>query len=325
MKKQTKQEVKTILVTGCAGFIGSNFVKKFKDKYPKATVIGIDNLSTGRKEVIDKGIVFYKISILDTKPLREVFKKHRPEYVFHFAALPQVAYSVDHPKETTEVNLIGVINLLEVSKEFKVKRFIFSSTAAVYGKASKLPINETTTFPNPISPYAIQKNSSEMFCRMYSELFGLDTVCLRYFNVFGPGQYGGSAYATVISAWLESSFFPNSKKAYIEGDGSQTRDFCYVDNITNGNILAMECSNNLKGEVINLASGKKIAVKEAKKLIEKYSNKKLDLEKKPARLGDIKHSHADISKAKKLIGYKPTTGFSEGLEKTIAWYKERKY
>ncbi|MBI2482413.1 MAG: NAD-dependent epimerase/dehydratase family protein [Candidatus Vogelbacteria bacterium] len=315
---------KKILVTGCAGFIGSNFIKQFKKKWPKTKIIGLDNFSTGRQDALDPSIIFYEGSILDETLLEKIFSKHKPEYVFHFAALPRVSYSIEHPRHTSEVNIIGTIALLEAAKNHNVKRLIYSSSSSVYGGAKKLPTKESENFPDPKSPYAVQKYIGEPFCKIFSELFGLDTVCLRYFNVFGPGQYGNSPYSTVISAWLESSYFPNQKKAFIEGAGNQSRDFCYIDNVVRANILAMQSKNNFKGEVFNIAHGNQITINEVKKLIEKYTNKKLMLEKRPSRLGDVTRTCADISKAKKFLGYQPVVDFDEGLRRTVVWFESRK-
>ncbi len=315
---------KAVLVTGCAGFIGSNFVRQFRKEFPKTNIIGIDDFQTGRKETSESATIFYKGSILDGNLLEKIFSKHKPEYVFHFAALPRVSYSIEHPRHTSEVNIIGTVALLEASKRYGVKRFIFSSSSSVYGGAKKLPTKESENVPDPKSPYAVQKYAGETFCKVFSDLFGLDTICLRYFNVFGPGQYGDSPYATVVSAWLESVYFPKKKSAFIEGDGSQSRDFCYVDNVVSANILAMKSRRYFKGEVLNVAYGDQIKISDARKLIERYTGKKLELEKRPPRLGDVKHTRADISKARKLIGYKPRVDFEDGLKRTIEWFKERK-
>lgn len=314
---------KTILVTGCAGFIGSNFVRQFKKKYQRSNIIGIDDFSSGRKDALESSVIFYEGSILDERLLEKIFSKHKPKYVFHFAALPRVSYSVEYPRQTSEVNIIGTVGLLEVSKNHGVKRFIYSSSSAVYGGAKKLPTKESENFPNPKSPYAVQKYVGEPFCKIFSELFSLDTVCLRYFNVFGPGQYGDSPYATVVSAWLESLYFPKKRKAFIEGDGTQSRDFCYVDNVVLANLCAMESRRTFGGDVVNIATGSQIRINEAKKMIEAYTGKRLDLEKRPARLGDVRHTCADISKAKKLLGYNPSVDFEEGLKKTVGWFKKR--
>jgi nucleoside-diphosphate-sugar epimerase len=314
---------KSILVTGCAGFIGSNFVTAFKKKYPKAKIAGIDDFSTGKREVVDPTIAFYEGSILDESLLKNIFSKHKPEYVFHFAALPRVSYSVEHPRLTSEVNIIGTVSLLEMAHIYKVKRFIYSSSSSVYGGAKKMPTKESENMPDPKTPYAVQKYIGEPFCKIFSDLFGIETVCLRYFNVFGPGQYGDSPYSTVVSAWLESLYFPKKKKPFIEGKGDQTRDFCYIDNVVLANMCAMESSKKFKGDVFNVAHGERTKIIEVKKLIEKYTGKKLDLESRPPRLGDVKHTLADINKAKKVLGYKPVFNFEKGLTETIKWFESR--
>jgi nucleoside-diphosphate-sugar epimerase len=315
---------KTILVTGCAGFIGANFTRQFRLRYPQSTVIGIDNFSTGRKEAVTEDIVFYEGSVLEDILLNKIFRTHRPEYIFHFAALPSVAHSLEFPRRSTEVNVVGTVALLEASKKYGVTRFIYSSSSSIYGGAKKLPTKESDNPPNPKSPYAVQKYVNEPFCQVFSNLFGMDTISLRYFNAFGPGQFGTSAYASVIPAWLNSIYFPSSGKgAYIEGDGSQSRDFCYVDNIVDANILAMKTKGPFQGDVFNIAHGKQTSLKEVVVLIEKYSGYKLNPEIRPARLGDIKHSCADITKAERTLGYQPSISFEEGLKKTIEWFKLR--
>ncbi|MBI3630870.1 MAG: NAD-dependent epimerase/dehydratase family protein [Candidatus Sungbacteria bacterium] len=310
-------------MTGCAGFIGSNFVRQFRKEFPKINVIGIDDFSTGRKDALDRSIVFYEGSILDDGLLDGIFSRHKPEYVFHFAALPRVPYSVQHPRRTSEANIIGTIAILEASRKHAVKRVIFSSSSSVYGGAKKLPTKESENAPDPKSPYAAQKRASEEFCKIFSALFAIDTVCLRYFNVFGPGQYGDSPYSTVVSAWLEALYFPQKKKAFLEGDGNQSRDFCYVDNVVMANILAMRSKKNFGGKALNIAHGQRTKISEVKKLIEQYTGKKIDLERRPARVGDVRHTHADISKAGKLLGYRPKIKFEDGLAKTISWFESR--
>jgi nucleoside-diphosphate-sugar epimerase len=165
----------------------------------------------------------------------------------------------------------------------------------------------------------------EPFCKVFSELYGLDTVALRYFNVFGPGQYGNSAYSTVISAWLEALYFPRKKKGFIEGDGKQSRDFCYVDNVVQANIKAILAPKRFNGEGFNIAHGERTTLLEVKRLIEKYTGKKLKLEKRPSRLGDVRHTHADIAKASIGFGYRPSVTFEQGLKRTIEWYELRKH
>lgn len=315
---------KAVLVTGCAGFIGSNFVKKFKTEFPETQIVGIDDFSTGRKDAVSPELVFYEGSVLNAGLLDKIFSKHKPEYVFHFAAIPRVSYSVEHPRETTENNVISTVALLEAAKNHGVKRFIYSSSSSIYGGAAKLPTKESENAPDPKSPYAFQKYAGEPLCQIFSELYGLDTVSLRYFNVFGPGQYGDSAYASVISGWLEAIFFPDKNRIpFIEGDGEQSRDFCYIDNVVEANILAMKYPQPLQGEVFNVAYGQRTSINQVRHFIEKLTGKKLELETRPERVGDVKHSHADISKARATLGYEPKVNFEEGLKRTIAWHQKR--
>ncbi len=312
----------TILITGCAGFIGSNFARQLKKRFPKAKIVGFDNFATGKKEAVPRNIIFHKGSMTDENFLEKLFQKHRPEYVFHFAYVPRVSFSVKYPGRTTQNNIGGTAMLLEKCRDYKVKRVIYSSSSSVYGGAKVLPTREKDNPADPKAPYALQKYTDELMCKMFSHLYGLDTVCLRYFNVFGPGQYGDSPYSTVVSAWLNALYFPSKKKAFLEGDGKQSRDFCYVDNVVEANILAMQFKKKFGGEFFNIAHGERTSLLEVKKLIEKYSGKKIVLEKRPTRLGDVRHTHADVSKAKKWFGYEPKVKFAEGLKKTVEWWGE---
>ncbi len=315
---------KNILVTGAAGFIGSNFVRRFQADYPDCVVVALDDLSTGHREALPDQIVFYEGSILDTALLDKIFSRHSLDYVFHFAAMPMVAYSVAKPADTTQTNLVGTINLLTRARDYQIKRFIYSSSAAVYGRVAKLPISEDEVWPDPQSPYAIQKYAGEQFCRLFSRLWQLDTVSLRYFNAYGPGQDGHSAYATVIASWLESLFFPGSQPPYLEGDGQQTRDFCFVEDIVLANLLAMKANSKLGGEVCNIASGVGVKLLTIKESLEKLTGRSLNLELRPERLGDIKHSLADIAKAKRVLGYEPQIDLGAGLKATINWQSQRR-
>ena len=314
---------RSILVTGCAGFIGGNFCRQFNDQFPRTKIVGIDDFSTGRKDALSKEVIFYEGSILDPKLIEKIFVKHKPEYVFHFAALPRVSFSVEHPVETSEANILGTVRLLEKSAKHGVKRFIYSSSSSIYGDARFMPTKESENAPDPKSPYAVQKYIGEPFCKVFSDLYGLDTACLRYFNVFGPGQYGDSAYSTVISAWLEALYFPKKKKGFLEGDGKKTRDFCYVDNVVAANILAMKADKPVNGEAFNVAHGERTSMLEVKGLIEKFSGKKLVLEKRPPRIGDVQDTHADISKIRARLGYAPKVDFKKGLMKTVEWFEKR--
>lgn len=316
---------RTILVTGVAGFIGGNFIRVFKRRFPRVKIVGLDDFSTGRRDALSRGLTFYEGSICDEKLTEKIFRRHRPAYVFHFAANPRVSYSVEHPAKTTYTNVYGTALLLERSRDYGVRRFIYSSSSAAYGGAQKLPTREDENPPNPISPYGFQKYAGEPLCRIASSLYGLDTVALRYFNVFGPGQYGDSPYSTVVSAWLEALYFPQGKKRpFLEGDGKQSRDFCYVDDVVQANIRAMQTRKKLGGEVFNVAYGARTDLLTVKRLIEKYTGRKLDLERRPSRVGDVRHTHADVSKARRWFGYRPAVDFETGLRKTVEWFKNRK-
>lgn len=315
---------KTILVTGCAGFIGSNFVAQFRIQYPDTAIVGIDDFSTGRKDALDGSITFYEGSILDEDLIEKIFAGHMPEYVFHFAALPRVSYSLRHPRRTTEANITGTVVLLEAARKHGVKRFVYSSSSSVYGGAEHMPTRESEDMPDPKSPYAAQKHASEEMCRIFSSLYDMDAVSLRYFTVFGPGQYGDSSYSTVISAWLESLYFPTNKKGFLEGDGEQSRDFCYVDNAVAANILAMKSDRDFKGTAINIAHGERRTLNRVREMIESSVGRKLELEPRASRPGDVRHTHADISKARELLGYDPSMTFEEGLKRTVRWFENRK-
>jgi UDP-glucose 4-epimerase len=314
----------TILVTGSAGFIGSNFVKVYKEKYPEVKIIGLDNLSSGKKELIEDGIEFIEGSILDDIILTKIFENNKIDYIFHFAAIPRVSFSVENPVATSEANITGFLKILDYARKNGVKRVILSSSSSVYGPTEKLPTKENENLANPLSPYALQKCVDEMYAKMFFELYGLETVCLRYFNVYGPNQFGDSPYSTVISAWLENLYFPKEGyRPYLEGDGSKSRDFAYVSDVVRANILASEAKGIFKGDIINVAGGKRVFIHEVRDLIEKYTEKKLDLEIRPDRLGDVPHTFADLSKAKELIGYEPEVGFEEGMKKTVEWFFAR--
>jgi len=315
---------KTILVTGCAGFIGSNFVQGYKKQFPESKIIGIDSLETGFAKLVEPTITFYKGTFCDEQLVEKIFKTHQPEFVFHFGALPRVKFSIDFPIASTNANIMGTVTLLTKAAAHKTKRFIYSSSSSVYGGAKKLPTSEADNQPNPISPYAFQKYAGEAFSKMFSQYHGLDTVVLRYFNVFGPNQFiKNSGYVTAISSWLDSLFLHPENQPVLYGDGSQSRDFTYVDNVVQANILAMQSPKQFNGEAFNIAAGQRTSLLEVQKLIEKHAGKKLNFIKQPNRVGDVQHTHADISKAKAWFGYEPLVNFEEGLKKTIAWYQSQ--
>lgn len=311
--------MKSLLVTGVAGFIGSNVANALLKEFPNYTVVGIDDLSGGRKDLVPKGVKFIKGKIQDTALIERIFKKYKPEYVFHLAAIPRVLYTVEFPVETTDANIMGTVVLLNAAAKHKAKRFIFSSSSSIYGGEVPIPTKEKESTPKPVSPYAVQKYAGEHFMRIYSELYGLDTISLRYFNVYGPGQYGDSPYATVISAWLFATYNPEGPRPYMTGDGHQSKDYTYITNVVEANLLAMKAEKPLKGIAVNISSGKQYSLWDIKKALEDVTGVTLDLERRGPRPGDVLFSNGDTTLAKKVLGYKPVTNFKQTLKETAPW------
>jgi UDP-glucose 4-epimerase len=301
-----------VLVTGGAGFIGSHLVDALIEKGYRVVVI--DNLSTGKIENINKKAKFYKIDICSPK-IREIFKKEKPQICFHLAALPRVPLSVKDPVLTSRVNVLGTINIFKASVDSKVKRVIFASSSSVYGDQEKLPLRENMN-PNPISPYGLQKYVCEQFTKLFSNLYKISIVSLRYFNVYGPRIDFDSEYSLVIGKFLKLK--AQGKPLTIYGDGNQTRGFCYVDDVVEANILAMKSKKIKGGEVINIGNEKSYSINYLAKLIGgkvKYL---------PPRPGDVLHTRADITLAKKLLNWSPKIDFNEGIKKTIEWFQAQR-
>ncbi len=305
------------LVTGGAGFIGSNIAEELVRR--EAEVRVIDNFLTGKQENIasflDK-IEFIEGDIRDFDTCRHALKD--VDFVLHQAALPSVPRSIEDPLLTNDINIKGTLNLLLASKEARVQKFVFASSSSVYGDDPRLPKEEDMA-PRPLSPYALTKFVGELYCRIFSKLHRLPTICLRYFNIFGPRQDPFSQYAAVIPTFINKTL--KGENPVIFGDGEQSRDFTYVANVVEANILAAK-EPDVEGAVINIACGERTTVNS---LVNKI-NDILDEDIKPihnkSRPGDVRHSFADISKAKKMLNYSPDVSFKEGLEKTIRWYQE---
>jgi UDP-glucose 4-epimerase len=301
-----------LIVTGGAGFIGSNLAKALAEDND---VVVIDDLSTGKIEnLADLDVLFLKGTINDSDLLRAAFEG--ADCVFHLAAVASVKKSIEDPLKTNKVGIDGTLNLLVAARDAGVRRVILASSAAIYGDSPKLPKSEDM-IPYPKSPYAISKLTGEHYGRVFQELYGLESVSLRYFNVFGPKQDPSSEYSGVISRFVSALL--EGKQPVIYGDGEQTRDFVYVDDVVKANILAIHGACG----IFNIACEKSISLNELAKLMGKI----LDLEVRPryevARSGDIKHSLADISKARKL-GYYPDNSVEDGLRETIRWFREKK-
>ncbi len=291
--------IKKVVVVGGAGFIGSHITDALVECGFDVHVI--DNLSDGKKENVNPKAVFYKTDIREPKALTPIMKG--ATYVFHLAALPRVQYSIEHPAETHEVNVTGTINVLIAAAEAGVKRMIYSASSSAYGDQTRLPLVETM-IPNPKSPYGLQKNLGEQYCRMWSEIYGLETVSLRYFNVYGSRMNPEGAYALAIGKFLKQR--KEGKLLTIWGDGTQTRDFTHVSDIVRANLLAAESKKVGKGEVINIGAGRNFSVNQLAKFIGG------SVLHEPPRI-EPHDTLADNSLAKKLLGWKPKVTLEEGI------------
>lgn len=290
--------MKTI-VTGGAGFIGSHIVDALVDLGHDVHII--DNMSAGKKENINPKAVLYTVDIRDFDKLKDLFKG--ATYVFHEAALPQVQYSIENPIETNEVNVVGTLNVLEACRVNNVKRVIFASTCAIYGNSEILPFNEDAQ-SSPMSPYAIHKYVGESYMKLYSQIYNLETVCLRYFNAYGNRASVNGSYPLVIAKFIDSR--KQNKPLLITGDGNNTRDYVNVLDIARANIMAMAGDKVGKGEVINIACGKEYSVNQIAELIGG------EVEYIAPRI-EPKAALADITKAKNLLGWEPSIKLEDAL------------
>ena len=308
--------MENVLVTGGAGFIGSHLAEALVKQGCKVTVV--DNLCEGRKknlEAIAGKIKFVEADIRDRKKMLECTEDVNT--IFHLAALKSVPASVENPKAYQDVNVNGTKVLLKAAAEKRVKKFVFSSSSSVYGDLPELPKKESMV-PKPCSPYAETKLAGEQLLKEFSEK-GINTISLRYFNVYGPKQNPNSKYAAVIPYFINAALL--GKNIVIYGDGEQTRDFTYVGDVVNANILAMDSASSFNGAVVNIAGGKSISVNSLFETIQGSVNSSSKAVYEPERQGDVMHSLADISFAEKLLSWKPQTSLSRGLVKTIDFFK----
>ena len=305
-----------IVVTGGAGFIGSHVAEYWVNRGAEVHII--DNLSTGFLNNVpdSESVHFYKGSITNYKLLEEIVEG--ANYIFNFAAMVSVPESILKPKECVENNVIGILNILEAAKKFNVKKVVHSSSAAIYGDDPALP-KYTNMKPEPKSPYGITKLDGEYYCRMYYENFGLKTISLRYFNVFGPRQNPKSQYAAVIPIFISNALV--NKPVEIFGDGKQTRDFIYVNDVVRANITAVE--NEETCGVFNVANGVSLSVLELANLIIKETGSKSKIIFSSERSGDIKHSLASTEETKVKLGFIPRHNLTKGLRETISYFSSR--
>ncbi len=306
----------TYLVTGGAGFIGSHVVDALVNQGHAVRVV--DNFSTGYREnlahVADK-IDLHEISITDRDALAEAMQG--VDYVFHIAALPSVPRSVADPIGSNDNNVNGTLNVLVTARDAGVKRVVYSGSSSAYGNITAEYKSEDMT-PQPLSPYAVAKLAAEQYCQVFTTVYGLETVTVRYFNVFGPRQDPGSAYAAVIPKFIAAML--DDAQPTVEGDGLQTRDFTYIDNVVHGNLLACH-TPGVAGEVFNIACGGQINLLDMIAILNRLLDKDIQPRYTDPRPGDVRHSRAAIDKARRLLGYEPVISFEDGLARTLAWYE----
>ena len=305
-----------ILVTGVAGFIASHIVEELL-KYNQNYIVGIDNFYSGTKnnieylKLFDKNnrFTFIEADIRNFETINKIIKDYNIKQIYHLAAIVSVQESIENPLLSNEVNVKGTLNIPEASRKNDVKRVVFSSSAAVYGDEPTLPKNEDSIM-NPISPYGYEKLFGEYYMKLYNELYGLETVILRYFNVYGSRQNSKSDYSGVISIFEES--FKNAKSPNIYGNGEQYRDFVYVKDVVKANIKAMN-TTNISGKIICVGTGKKTSINDLVKFLNKKYNQLIVPKYLPKRSGDIKESVCNNSKIKELLNIHEFTNFEEGL------------
>jgi UDP-N-acetylglucosamine 4-epimerase len=306
------------LVTGGAGFIGSHIAEELVTKGFSVRVV--DNFLTGKEENIASfldRIELIRGDIRDRELCREAVKG--VDYVLHQAALPSVPRSVEDPLLTNAINIEGTLNILSASRDASVKKIVFASSSSVYGDDEHLPKKEGLE-GNPLSPYAVTKLTGEKYCQVFSEIYGLATVCLRYFNVFGPRQDPFSQYAAVIPNFITRLL--SDKVPIIYGDGEQSRDFTHVANVVEANLQAA-LAPDVSGQIFNLGNGVQTSVNDLAKTLTELTKKDIEPKHEEERPGDVKHSFADISKAEALLDYKPRVSLKDGLLRTIEWFRDR--
>jgi nucleoside-diphosphate-sugar epimerase len=305
----------TFLVTGGAGFIGSHLVRRLLKEGAHVRVV--DNLSTGKKERlrdVERCIELVEDDLTDRSVCDRVVRGVK--YVLHQAAVPSVHRSIQDPMETNRANVTGTLNLLETCRQHDVRRLVYAASSSAYGDTQVLPKKEDMA-PNPLSPYALQKFVGERYCKLYNDLYGLETVSLRYFNVFGPSQDPWSEYSAVIPKF--ATRLQSGQSLVVYGDGEQSRDFTYIDNVVEANILAIK-ARRTHGAVINIGCGESLTLNRLIQFLEEVLRVQAVVDYEPPRRGDVRHSLADISLARDVLGYQPKVTVFEGLRRTVEFF-----
>jgi nucleoside-diphosphate-sugar epimerase len=310
-----------VLVTGGAGFIGSHIAAGLVSSGARVRII--DDLSTGYRENIEDiggDIDFLEASLADEDSIRKALED--VELVFHEAAIPSVPRSVEDPKQTHIACVDAVFNLLNLSREQKVRRIVYAASSSAYGDQPQLPKSENM-LPEPLSPYAVAKLVGEYYCQVFTRVYGLETISLRYFNVFGPRQDPSSQYSGVVSQFISALL--RNQRPVIYGDGEQSRDFTYVDNVVHANLQAAETTKGI-GSVINVANGERITLNQLLSELKDLTGKKdIGVDYKEVRRGDVRHSLADVTRAREFLNFQPRVGLREGLQRTIEWWKQSRF
>ena len=309
--------METYLVTGAAGFIGRSIAAELLARGKK--VRGIDDFVTGKRENL-RGLEAMELIEADINDAAAVAKACRGvECIFHEAAIPSVPRSIEDPVTSNHAGVSGTVQLLVAAKDAEVRRVVYAGSSSVYGNTPTLPKEEQMQ-PSPISPYAVSKLAGELYMQSFTRVYGLETVVIRYFNVFGPFQDPTSHYSGILAIFTMKMLAGETPTIY--GDGEQSRDFTFIQNVVHGNLLASEApAERASGKVFNIATGNRVTLNQTVEILRRATGYTGEVRYAAERSGDVKHSLADISRAKECLGYEPLVDFSEGIERTVAWYK----